>query len=148
MFSCNQISLTPLILGKAVGEFLLKIHENRSVPLQKFRIIGHSLGAHIGGISGKLAISSKGTKIGRITGIEVAGPLFEVPPAPSNMKLTDTDASMVECVHTDGGEFGFKSSVGKVDFFINGGVPPQPGCEVLGKRTNLTTTQKRGLWHA
>ncbi|XP_007430781.2 lipase member I isoform X1 [Python bivittatus] len=84
-------------------------------------MIGVSLGAHIAGFVGK-AYSGK---IGRITGLDPAGPLFTRNLA--NERLDHTDAQFVDVIHTDTDGFGFKEPLGNIDFYPNGGTD-QPGC--------------------
>ena len=73
--------------------------------------IGHSLGAHICGISGKLlSQQSSGLKWDRISGMDPAGPLFfnDVPypfngfNCTSASRLNRTDGKLVDVIHTDG----------------------------------------------
>ena len=69
--------------------------------------------------------------LGRITGLDPAGPNFQYLPA--FIRLDSSDAQFVDALHTDGiytdfqlGE-GMMQAVGHVDIYANGG-PPQPGC--------------------
>lgn len=100
-----------------------------NIPLKKFHILGHSLGAHVAGFAGKEVFRRLGKKIGRVTGLDAAGPLFEMPvPVDEDTRLSKRDAEFVDCVHTDGGIFGMTKAIAHVDFYPNGGVPRQPGC--------------------
>lgn len=64
-----------------------------------------------------------------ILGLDVAAPLFEYPSKlPESHRLDKSDASYVDCYHTCGGFYGFLSGIGDQDFYINYGVPSQPGC--------------------
>ncbi|XP_059473841.1 pancreatic triacylglycerol lipase-like [Neocloeon triangulifer] len=85
--------------------------------------IGHSLGAHVCGFSGKYATGT----LGRVTGMDPALPLFDID-FPEN-RLSDTDAAYVDVIHSCGGWLGFEKPLGHSDFYPNGGSFVQPGCE-------------------
>ncbi|XP_031530313.1 lipase member I isoform X2 [Vicugna pacos] len=89
--------------------------------LDNFHFIGVSLGAHISGFVGKIFQG----QIGRITGLDPAGPQFSG--KPSNGRLDYTDANFVDVIHTDTNGLGIKEPLGHIDFFPNGG-KRQPGC--------------------
>jgi hypothetical protein len=60
-------------------------------------------------------------------GLDTAYPLFgNAQPAG---RLDAGDAILVDTIHTCGGSVGFKEPYGHIDFFPNGGISPQPGCE-------------------
>ncbi|OXB63431.1 hypothetical protein ASZ78_005180, partial [Callipepla squamata] len=62
--------------------------------------IGHSLGAHAAGEAGR-----RKPGIGRITGLDPAGPLFQyTPPA---VRLDPSDAKFVDIIHTHAGHLFF-----------------------------------------
>lgn len=123
-------------VGRHVGNLLEKIHTEKKVELKDIHIIGHSLGAHVAGFAAKRVTQLARSKIWQVTGLDPAGPLFETPPEPKQNRLSDTDASIVEVVHTDGGVFGFLTPLGTVDFYPNGGVPTQPNCNPLDNGKN------------
>jgi len=85
-------------------------------------VIGHSLGAHVAGFTGK---NTKNGKIDTIIGLDPALPLysFDTP----TKRLCSTDALYVESLQTNGGELGFLKPIGKGAFYPNGG-KSQPGC--------------------
>ncbi|XP_068126624.1 lipase member I [Hyperolius riggenbachi] len=89
--------------------------------LQSIYMIGVSLGAHISGFVGKMY---NGT-IGRITGLDPAGPLFNGKPPED--RLHHTDAQFVDVVHSDIDALGYRETLGNIDFYPNGGTD-QPGC--------------------
>lgn len=68
-------------------------------------------------------------RIGRITGLDPAGPLFEG--NPPDRRISPDDATFVDIMHTDGGGLGTRASVGHVDYYPNGGTSRQNGCGLL-----------------
>ncbi|XP_074066286.1 lipase member H-A-like [Macrotis lagotis] len=91
------------------------------ISLQSFHFIGVSLGAHISGYVGQYF----GGQLGRISGIDPAGPAFNYLPA--KMRLDHTGAQFVDVIHSDAGGLGISHSIGHIDFYPNGG-ENQPGC--------------------
>lgn len=45
--------------------------------------------------------------------------------------LNTNDSHFVDVIHTCAGYLGIKDPIGHVDFYPNGGGPPQPGCDIL-----------------
>ncbi|XP_043857575.1 lipase member H [Dromiciops gliroides] len=89
--------------------------------LDNIYMIGVSLGAHIAGFVGQMYEG----KLGRITGLDPAGPLFNG--KPPQERLDHTDARFVDVIHSDTDALGFKETLGNIDFYPNGGLD-QPGC--------------------
>ncbi|GFN98314.1 pancreatic lipase-related protein [Plakobranchus ocellatus] len=95
-----------------------------------FHLIGHSLGAHIMGYVGKEVYRLTNKMVGRIAGLDPAGPSFES--YSQYVRLDASDATFVNVMHTDAEPltsigFGIRTSIGHVDFRPNGG-EHQPGC--------------------
>ncbi|XP_059168806.1 inactive pancreatic lipase-related protein 1-like [Physella acuta] len=121
----TQAKANTQLVGAQIGLLINQLVGKYNVKAKDIHIIGHSLGAHIAGYAGQRV---KG--LGRITGLDPAGPDFEETPA--EVRLDPTDAMFVDVIHSDIGDlinfhFGIKQSVGHVDFFPNSGYK-QPGC--------------------
>ncbi|CAH1395697.1 unnamed protein product [Nezara viridula] len=120
------------LVGKQLELILLDMISLGTSPSQ-IHIIGFSLGAHIAGYAGR-SLSQRGIKLGRITGLDPASPLFRES-FTSLPALSKEDAAFVDVIHTDGSillteGFGLLRALGHVDFFPNGG-QDQPGCEYV-----------------
>ncbi|RVE44850.1 hypothetical protein evm_010505 [Chilo suppressalis] len=113
------------LVGKRLGNLLANL-ENYGANAEDFHIIGISLGAHIAGWAGKYFRQYKARSIGRITGLDPAGPCFSY--AYSDQRLDKTDAVYVDVVHSNRLLQGVIEPLGHADFYINGGGPGQPGC--------------------
>ncbi|KAJ6221998.1 hypothetical protein RDWZM_000543 [Blomia tropicalis] len=96
--------------------------------ISDYHLLGHSLGAHVAGYAGKFL---KG-ELGRITGLDPAGPYFEH--LPDRARLWHTDAKFVDSIHTDSRVLinslglGMEETCSHIDFYPNGG-RDQPGCD-------------------
>ncbi|XP_054764763.2 pancreatic triacylglycerol lipase-like [Lytechinus pictus] len=93
---------------------------------QSFHIIGHSLGGHVAGYAGE-----RQADLGRITGMDPAGPYYEE--TDTIVRLDPTDALFVDVIHTDTSPIynlgmGIYVPCGHVDIYANGG-QEQPGCD-------------------
>ncbi|XP_076024800.1 lipase member H [Genypterus blacodes] len=99
----------------------IKAMQEHGASLSSIHLIGISLGAHISGFTG----AQLNGKIGRITALDPAGPLFTNKPPEG--RLDPTDAQFVDVLHTDIDALGFRKPLGHIDFYANGGTD-QPGC--------------------
>lgn len=87
-------------------------------------IIGHSLGAHIAGVSGYILNG----RLKQIYGLDPAGPKFtktQIIDEPN--RLDPTDAMHVQCLHTNMDLLGTSYPCGHFDYYANDG-GKQPRC--------------------
>ncbi|XP_034480931.1 pancreatic lipase-related protein 2 [Drosophila innubila] len=120
------------LVGAITAHVVHMLYEELRLPnLDKVHIIGHSLGAHLSGYAGSHLQRDFGLKMGRITGLDPAAPLFtDTDPI---VRLDRSDAHFVDIVHTDAnplmkGGLGIIQRLGHVDFYPNGGFD-NPGCD-------------------
>lgn len=109
-------------VGSHISKFInflcqSKYRESPLDFLARTSLIGHSLGAHVAGFTGKNLDCGR---LNTIIGLDPAGPYFnEVAP---EFRLTNTDADYVEVIHTNGGSMGIMKPIGDADFYVNGGM--------------------------
>ncbi|CAF3344505.1 unnamed protein product [Rotaria sp. Silwood1] len=134
-FPYEKASANAQVVGTEIALFINYLIENHGAKATDFHIIGHSLGAQTAGYAGE-----KVHGLGRITGLDPAGPYFEN--TPPQVRLDPTDALFVDVIHTDGAHnlllgLGSLQRMGHVDFYPNGGYD-QPKCpRTPGKILNL-----------
>ncbi|XP_051871220.1 lipase member H-like [Pristis pectinata] len=109
--------------------------------LRLIHLIGVSLGAHIAGFVG----SKFDGKIGWITGLDPAGPLFTGKGV--NDRLDPSDAQLVDVLHTDIDALGYREFLGHIDYYANGGTD-QPGCPatILSGKKYMVCDHQRSVY--
>ncbi|CAM4741836.1 unnamed protein product [Rotaria magnacalcarata] len=134
-FPYEKATANVQVVGAEVALFINYFIKDHGSKATDFHIIGHSLGAQTAGYAG-----ARVPGLGRITGLDPAGPYFEnTDPV---VRLDPTDALFVDVIHTDGAHnlllgLGARQRMGHVDFYPNGGLD-QPKCsKTAGKIWNL-----------
>ncbi|CAG2108424.1 unnamed protein product [Medioppia subpectinata] len=128
-------------VAQAITKLITELQSNSGLDLDKVHIVGHSLGAHIAGLTGK----AFNGRIGRISGLDPAGPGFNG--KPTSDKLSPSDAQFVDAIHTDAVPLiglGINENSGHIDFYPNGGNLHQPGCFI----NRVTEVVDNGLFTA
>ncbi|XP_037821224.1 phospholipase A1-like [Lucilia sericata] len=111
-------------VGKKIADLVNFLVKNYGLNLDTLEVIGHSLGAHVAGFTGKNIANGKAHAI---IGLDPALPLYSYDKP--DKRLSSTDAYYVESIQTNGGKLGFLKPIGKGAFYPNGG-KSQPGCGV------------------
>ncbi|KAJ6221793.1 hypothetical protein RDWZM_000338 [Blomia tropicalis] len=120
----QAVANVPLI-GSMVAIQIEALCYTFRTTMDRFHLLGHSLGAHVAGFAGK---RFKSNKLAQITGLDAARLMFEN--ESTRKRLWLSDAKFVDVIHTDTKDlfgFGLKEPCGHVDIYPNGGID-QPGC--------------------
>ncbi|XP_055942962.1 pancreatic lipase-related protein 2-like [Argiope bruennichi] len=118
------------LVGAQGAVLYYTIKDKLGIMEKDLHVVGFSLGAHVAGFFGKRMKELRGTRPGRITGLDPASPLFE--DYGGEVHLYKDDGDFVDVIHTNAdlliyGGVGIEVPIGHVDFFPNGG-KRQPGC--------------------
>jgi len=107
-------------VGKVVAKFVDFVIESGYVNGTKnIHFVGQSIGAHVAGSAGNKVEQSRGGKIGRLTGLDIAGPFMNR--LNPEDRIGPDKAIFVDNVHTSNQFFGTPQALGTVDFYANGG---------------------------
>ncbi|XP_052758896.1 lipase member H-like [Galleria mellonella] len=107
-------------VGKHVGEMLYNLTQhNVGFNPKKIEMLGISLGAQTMSYIAKTYKALSGTKIGRLTGLDPAGPCFRN--LGPEQRLDKSDADFVDVVSTNIDGLGMPGPIGHVNFYVNGG---------------------------
>jgi pimeloyl-ACP methyl ester carboxylesterase len=109
-------------VAAVVAEFIDWVHAQTNTPFSAVSVIGHSLGGHIAGLTGK---NVRRGRLQSVVAMDPAGPLFSI--RNPTERVHHTDANYVEVIYTDQGNLGFDEPLGHANFYPNWG-SRQPGC--------------------
>lgn len=136
-----QASANSRTVGREIALLLTSLRRHMKIRMEDFHLIGHSLGAHIAGLTGASLHN-----LGRITALDPAKPYFEA--THPSIRLDPMDALYVDVLHTDASlngndmfSLGTRQFMGDVDFFPNDG-DRQPSCS---DETVANLLEGRGL---
>lgn len=122
----SQAAANIRVVGLEIAYLANHFISNYGVDPANIHLLGHSLGSHASGYAGE-----KIAGLGRISGLDPAGPYFTN--TPSFIRIDSTDAVYVDNIHTDADTilllgYGTEQEMGNVDFYPNSG-HDQPGCD-------------------
>jgi len=123
----NQAASDTRSVGRYTSAVIQRLLQVAGSMADRMWCVGHSLGSHVCGHAGMSMPESQ--RIGRVTGMDPAGPLFEGH-SDKTIGLNPTSATFVDILHTDcrdAGSLGTRRDIGHIDFYPNSG-GPQPGC--------------------
>lgn len=130
-------------LGYTLARLQIRLEDKAGKSLaENTQCVGHSLGAQTCARFGRTYDAFKGRKIGRITLLDAAKPMFEKQHDLGAFCARKTDGAFVEAVHTNAGineyslwtstvlstYIGVGEPMGHVDYYMNGG-QQQPRCK-------------------
>lgn len=92
----TQSTANTRVVGAELALLIQDLVKVANLTLSDTHIIGHSLGAHIAGYAGERVPG-----LGRITGLDPAGPYFNF--MPPSVRLDTSDAQFVDIIHSDSG---------------------------------------------
>ena len=146
-YSYDSAARNSIDIGEYLGHCLSALITSKGLDPALLHLTGHSLGAHLMGKAARTFRELNGETIGRISGLDPAGPRFidgpvmaAIPELYAN-RLSHESASFVDVIHTDGSfipaaiwvppRLGDLNQLGHMDFYPVGG-EEQPGCTLGG----------------
>ncbi|XP_071507353.1 pancreatic lipase-related protein 2-like [Diadema antillarum] len=111
------------VVGRQTASLIETFNVELGAYYKDFHVIGYSLGGHVAGYVGEIIPG-----LGRITGLDPAGPGFQYTDV-KECRLDESDAMLVDVIHSGAKLTGTAIRLGHMDFYPNGG-EQQPGCGV------------------
>lgn len=107
------------VVGKRAAEFILWLQSLGIAKANNVHVIGWSLGGQLAGRIGRKyqQLRSDGRKLARVTALDPAGPLFNLPPIYLDQVTKKGDALFVDVYHSNVGIQGEFLSDGDVDVY-------------------------------
>ena len=148
-YGYDKAARNALDVGAFLGLCLAALSQEAGVPAAGLHLLGHSLGGHLMGRAGRVYSATVGgsLKVGRITGLDPAGPRFVdgpvLPALPelNSQRRTPDSATCVDVIHTNAAlkpavvsvapACGDMHELGSMDFYPSGGYE-QTGCQLGG----------------
>ena len=120
----ESVILKVIATARAIYKIIYHLHEmsmffsNRSNHTNTINIhcIGHSIGAHVCGLLGKIINAELKVKLTRITGLDPAGPCFKN--VAKYYRLDKTDADYVDVIHTSS-VLGIYLPIGHSNYYVD-----------------------------
>nr|UZS00786.1 triacylglycerol lipase [Neocaridina denticulata sinensis] len=130
------------VVGLEIAYLVNFFINNYGVDPANVHLLGHSLGSHTSGYAGERIAG-----LGRITGMDPAGPYYTE--TPSYIRIDETDAVFVDNIHTDADHilmlgYGTEQEMGHLDFYPNSG-HDQPGCDPVSIGIEIITDLPDGI---
>lgn len=135
----RQAASNTRVAGKEIAFVAQHLVERGGADRAGLWCAGHSLGSHVCGHAGQ------NYKLGRVTGLDPAGPWFA--DKDWSIGINPSSGDLVDIWHTNGETalitgFGTLKRLGHVDFYPNGG-GFQPGCIIDPRGYNITEIIER-----
>ncbi|CAH1714697.1 unnamed protein product [Aphis gossypii] len=110
-----SVKINVKYIGYNIVKVLKIFTNNMKVGSENIHLIGHGMGAHIVGYTGK----KLNGQIPRITRLDPVLPLYEN--TDPKYRINKNDSTFVDIVHTNGNSLGLFKSLGHIDFYPSGG---------------------------
>lgn len=128
-------------IGKNIARFICQLNNKLKINASDIHIVGQGLGGQLAGLVG-LYVQDICGKIGRITALDPAGPLYQN--IHKDDRLDETDATFVDVIYTNQGRLGYDGNLGHVHFYPNNG-RTQPNCDYILNDLELENIAKVAL---
>ncbi|XP_071858017.1 phospholipase A1-like isoform X2 [Bombus fervidus] len=112
-------------VAKYLADFMNFMRTEAGLQTTNLKVIGHSLGAQIAGLSAREV--GKSSRVAEVIALDPANVMFQL--KKPGKRVDKSDAENVQIIHTCAGQFGYYLSVGTSDFYANDG-RHQPGCGI------------------